>query len=78
MMTIFMMPDPEKFLKVVFQSRGQVLLHLPDGSRCDLKRSVVAGQLLRVMEPGREGLRISLTDQQDLPAFVRYMGEAAR
>lgn len=78
MMTIFMIPDPEKFMKVVFQSRGEVLLHLPDGSCCDLKRSIVAGQLLRVMEPGREGLRISLTDQGDLPAFARYMSEAVR
>ncbi len=73
MFQIMMLPDAEDFLSVVERSRGQVLLHLPDDSRCDLKRDHTACQLLRVMRPGKEGLSISLSDARDVPAFLDYM-----
>ena len=56
MFKIMMLPDAENFLNVVSNSRGQVLLHLPDDSRCDLKRDNTARQLLRAMRPREEGL----------------------
>ena len=73
MFQIMMLPDAEDFLSVVERSRGQVLLHLPDDSRCDLKRDNTARQLLRAMRPREEGLCISLSDARDVPAFLDYM-----
>ena len=77
MFKIMMLPDSENFLNVVERSRGQVLLHLPDNTRCDLKRDHTARQLLRAMHPGQEGLCIRLTNPSDLSGFVRYMMEAS-
>lgn len=73
MFQIMMLPDAENFLHVVEHSRGQVLLHLPDNTRCDLKRDHTARQMIRAMRPGREGLCISLSDARDVPAFIDYM-----
>ncbi len=78
MFKIMMMPDAEDFLNVVEHSRGQVMLHLPDGTRCDLKRDHTARQLLRAMRPSRDGLCVSLSDARDAPAFLDYMIGSAR
>ena len=75
-MTLFYMPDPEKFLHLVERSRGSVMLHLPDGSRVDLQESHDARQILRMTRVGRAGLQISLSDPEDAPAFLQYMMEA--
>jgi len=78
MFQIMMLPDADNFLKVVEGSYGQVLLHLPDDTRCDLKRDHTARQLLRAMRPREEGLCISLSDARDVPAFLDYMIGSAR
>ncbi len=78
MFKIMMLPDADNFLNVVEHSRGQVLLHLPDNTRCDLKRDNTARQLLRAMRPSPEGLCISLSDARDVPAFLDYMIGSAR
>lgn len=75
-MTLFFIPDPEGFLRLVQRSRGNVMLRLPDGGQTDLKESHEARQLLRMLRPGQAGLRISLSDPEDLPAFLQYMMEA--
>lgn len=74
-MTIFHIPDPERFLHLAEKSRGSVMLHLPDGSQVDLRENHDARQLLRMLQPGRAGLRISLSDSEDAPDFLRYMME---
>lgn len=74
-MTLFFIPDPEKFLRLVQRSRGNVMLRLPDGGQTDLKESHEARQLLRMLRPGQAGLRISLSDPEDVPAFLQYMME---
>lgn len=71
-------PNPEKLLSIIDDSRGDVFLGLPDGSRCDLKRESAARQLLRIMAPGRDGIRLNLSDPDDTTAFLRYMAEPAR
>ncbi len=76
MFTIMWMPNAEKFLSLVNQSCGDVLLHLPDGSKCSLKGDSTAGQMLRTMRPGWKGISITLSDPGDGPSFVRYMMEA--
>lgn len=78
MFQIMMLPDTENFFHVVEQSRGQVLLHLPDNTSCDLKRDNTARQMLRFLKPDREGLCISLSDARDVPAFLNYMIGSAR
>lgn len=77
MFKIMMIPNTEKFLSLVNQSRGDVLLHLPDGGRCSLKQDHTARQILRTMRPGQDGISISFSNRGDIPAFMRYMMEAA-
>lgn len=67
MMTI---PNTERFLRIVEESRGDVVLHLPDDTSCSLKDSAVARQLLRVSRPGRSGLRLSLSDPALLELYA--------
>lgn len=78
MLTFMMIPTPEKFLSLVDRSCGSVFLCLPDGGRCDLKREPLARQLFQALASGRNGVRISLSDPGDTPAFFRYMAGAAR
>lgn len=78
MFQIMLMPNAEKFLSLVQQSRGDVLLHLPDGSLCSLKGDHTAAQMLRSMRLGRGGVSISVSDPGDAPMFLRYMMETAR
>lgn len=75
-MTIFSIPDMGKFLNLVEKSQGTVMLHLPDGNRLDLKQNHAALQIFQMMRPGKSGLRISLSNAEDTPAFIRYMMEA--
>ncbi len=65
--------NPETFFRTVDQSRGEVLLHLADGSQYDLKENRPIRQLLRSVTPGREGLTISLANPGDVPAFISYL-----
>ena len=77
MLRIMMMNDPDRFLSVVNESRGDVLLRLPDESRVNLKNNRPAQQMLRMMKPDEEGLWIDLTDSRDTQSFIRYMSEEA-
>ena len=53
-----------------------MMLHLPDGSRVDLRESHDTRQILQMTHPGRAGLHISLSDPEDTPDFIQYMMEA--
>lgn len=76
-MKIMLMPDVERFLEIVESSAGSVFLHLPDDTCVDLKKDNTARQLLRLVTPGAEGLRFSLSESADVPAFIRYMTKNA-
>ncbi len=76
MFKILTMPNTEKFLSLVKQSCGDVLLHLPDGTQCSLKRDHTARQMFRTMQPGRDGISISFSNPGDTPTFLRYLMEA--
>ena len=69
MFQIMMLPDADNFLKVVEGSYGQVLLHLPDDTRCDLKRDHTARQMLRVMRPTQEGFASASPTPGTCPPF---------
>ena len=77
MFKIMLLPSVEKFLSLVRQSCGDVLLCLPDGSRCSLKRDHTAQQMLRTMQLGRDGISVRFSDPGDVPAFLRYLMGAA-
>lgn len=74
-MTLFFIPDPERLLHLVEKSRGSVMLRLPDGGQANLKESYEARQFLRMLRPGQARLDISLSDPEDVPAFLQYMME---
>jgi len=77
MFRIFQIPNTEKFLSLVKQSCGDVLLHLPDGSQCSLKQDHTAQQIFKTMYPSRDGISISFSNPSDTPTFLRYMMETA-
>lgn len=62
----------ESFLQLTDESRGDVTMHLPDGSECDLKRNTTAREMLRAFGVRNE-LNITLSDKHDLPMFLYYM-----
>ena len=74
-MKIFFIQDTEKFINMVENSRGDVIVNLPNGSHINLKQSRTAKQLFKIMNPGHSGLNISLSDSDDVPVFLRYMME---
>ncbi len=73
MLTFKVIPNMERFLSLVAHSRGKVMLYLPDNTRCDLKEDRTARQVMQAMAPGRDGIRISLSDPGDVSAFVNFM-----
>ena len=77
MLKIMLISDMEKFLEKVQSCQGDVLLHLPDGTVCNLKEDHTAIQMLKMMQLDGKGLNLSLTDVRDYPIMVNYMMNAA-
>ena len=77
MFKIMLISDMEKFLEKVNNCHGDVLLHLPDDTVCNLKEDHTALQLLRMMKLNGKGLNISLTDVRDYPIMMNYLMNAA-
>lgn len=77
-LTIYLIPDVQRFLKLVQSCCGAVILHLPDNTMCNLKENPVAQQILKLTNPKRDGLKLSFSDSNDTLRFMRYMMEAAR
>lgn len=78
MITILSLPDTERFLSVVGQTSGDVSLRLPDGGQISLKQDQTARQMLQLLAGDHTHLQIALSDQADMPLFLRYLEEAAR
>ena len=77
MLKIMLISDMEKFLEKVNSCHGDVLLHLPDGTVCNLKEDHTALHMLRMMKLNGKGLNLSLTDVRDYPIMMNYMMNAA-
>lgn len=77
MFTFLLIPDTKQFLNLVNKSCGDVLLHMPDGNKRDLKHSSDARQVLEAAKSGAAGVEISLSDHRDVKPFIQYMTEAA-
>ncbi|MBQ8506713.1 MAG: hypothetical protein IJ466_04710 [Clostridia bacterium] len=77
MLKIMLISDMEKFLNKVNQCQGEVLLHLPDDTVCDLKKDHTAIQMLKMMNTSHSELDLTLTEPRDYAIMMGYMMQAA-
>ena len=70
-------PNAERLEKVIKESKGTVLLKLPNNELYNLKEEEMGTQLLRVLVPGTDGLDIQVSEAEDFIQFVSYMVNAA-
>ena len=77
MIKIMLISNMQKFLEKIQKCHGDVLLHLPDDTVCNLKEDHTALQMLRMMKLNGKGLDLSLTDVRDYPIMMNYMMSAA-
>ena len=77
MLKVMLIPDMEKFIEKIQNCQGEVMLHLPDQSVCDLKNDHTALQMLKMLKNNQNELDISLTDPRDYPVLINYMMRAA-
>ena len=77
MLKIMLISDMEKFLNKINQCQGDVLLHLPDNTVCDLKNDHTAVQLLKMMKENHSELDLTLTEPRDYAIMMGYMMQAA-
>ena len=69
--------DKNRFMKQVAASRGSVILHLDNGSTCDLKKDNEASAIFQTLDAPKKGFSISVSDPADVTGFLRYMLELA-
>lgn len=60
--------DKNRFMKQVAASRGSVILHLDNGSTCDLKKDDEASAIFQTMDAPKKGFSISVSDPLMSPA----------
>ena len=77
MIKIMKIANMDEFLKNVQKCEGDVNLHLPDGTLCDLKKDHTAVQILSMLHSTNQELDISLTNPHDYAPIMRYMMCAA-
>ena len=77
MLKIMKINNVEKFMEKVHKCQGDVNLHLPDGTICNLKDDHTATQILTMLHSIDHELDISLTDPRDCLPIMRYMMCAA-
>lgn len=77
MIRLMYIQNMEKFTEALGKCQGNVLLHLPDNTTCDLKSNPAAAQVLKLLPTGYNDLRLSFSDSHDSSVFMRYMMVAA-
>lgn len=77
MIKIMLISNMEKFLERVQECHGDVLLHLPDETVCNLKKDHTAMQILKMLHSSNHELDISLTDARDYGPIMNFMMCAA-
>lgn len=77
MIKIMLISNMEKFLEKIQSCHGDVLLHLPDDTVCNLKNDHTALQILTMLHSTNRELDISLTDVRDYGIIMNYMMSAA-
>ena len=61
--------DKNRFMKQVAASRGSVILHLDNGSTCDLKKDDEASAIFQTMDAPKKGFSISVSDPADVTSM---------
>lgn len=74
-MKIMNLENVDKFVNVVEQSKGDVILHTEDGTDVNLKKDKNAAKILKFAAP-RTTLDLTVKDPDDSMRFVRYMMDA--
>lgn len=64
--------DKNRFMKQVAASRGSVILHLDNGSTCDLKKDDEASAIFQTMDAPKKGFSISVSDPADVTGFLGW------
>ena len=77
MIKIMLISNMQKFLEKIQKCHGDVLLHLPDNTVCNLKNDHTALQILTMLHSTNKELDISLTDVRDYGIIMNYMMSAA-
>ena len=77
MIKIMLISNMEKFLEKIQSCHGDVLLHMPDDTVCNLKNDHTALQILTMLHSTNRELDISLTDVRDYGIIMNYMMSAA-
>lgn len=65
----------DNFLNLTTEMRGDVLIDMPDGSKCSLRENNTARQMLRMMPVENAELCVTLSDKHDLPVVLRFLME---
>lgn len=78
MLKLCIIPNKEKFMRCVYKSEGDVYLHLPNGSKCNLKTDTQAANMFKMMDVSKFGIDLSFSKPTDMPRFLKYMMEAGR
>lgn len=77
MIKIKAISNMNRFFRTLERCRGDVILHLPDETTCNLSHDKTACQLLDMGDAAQKELTISLTNAGDFPLFLNFMLEAA-
>ncbi|MBP3410610.1 MAG: hypothetical protein J6J78_10605 [Clostridia bacterium] len=77
MIKIMLISNMEKFIEKIQKCQGDVMLHLPDGTECNLKTDHTALQMIKMLHSANEELDIRLTDPRDYVLMMSFMMSAA-
>ena len=77
MIQIKFISNMNRFFRTLERCKGDVILHLPDDSTCNLSHDKTARQLLDMADTRKKELSLSLTNAGDFPLFLSFMLEAA-
>lgn len=73
MLKVMKISNMDLFLEKIRACEGEVMLHLPDGTTCDLKNDHTAVQLLTLLHSTDHELDISLSNPRDYLPIMNYM-----
>lgn len=70
-------PNADKLETIIKESKGNILLKLPNDEFYNLKEEKMGTQLLKVFKPGTDGLEIHVSNKEDFVHFLSYMVNVA-
>lgn len=77
MIRFMYIPNMKKFTTALEKCHGDVFLHLPDNTTCNLKSNPAAIKVLQMLPSGCANVCLSFADSRDSSAFMQYLVNAA-